>query len=301
MRSVRFHEYGDASNLVVSDVPTPEPGRGQILIRVAAAPVHSADAKIVAGRFPLPAAGPDGYALGFELGGVVESRGPEVVGFAPGDVVVGFSDWANTMNGTQAEFVVLPADAVVPAPRSVCLAQAATFPLNGLVALQSLDAADVAAGSTVVVTGAAGGVGALIVQIAHQRGLRVIAIARRSDAAALSELGADAVLESPDEGVRQSADAVIDAAGLAENVLGLIRDDGVYVTLLNLEPTLDRGIRLATLHVRSDPGQLKRLAQFVDQGSLVLPVVKEVALEDVATAYRGLALPGRRHIDVLVP
>jgi NADPH:quinone reductase len=301
MRSVRFHEYGDASNLVVSDVPRPEPGPGQILIRVAAAPVHSADAKIVAGMFPLPGAGPDGYALGFELGGVVESLGPDVVGFTPGDAVVGFSDWANTMNGTQAEFAVLPVDAVAAAPRSVSLAQAAAVPLNGLVALQSLAAADLGAGSTVVVTGAAGGVGALIVQIAHQRGVRVIAIARESDAAALSGLGADAVLESPYQGDRRSADAVIDAAGLGEDVTALIRDDGVYVTLLNLEPKLERGIRLATLHVRSDRDQLKLLAQHVDQGSLVLSAVKEIALDDVAAAYRALVVPGRRHIDVLVP
>src|SRR5690242_17790230 len=152
MRAVVVRNYGGPEALEVIDVPAPEPARGQVRIRVTAAAVNPVD---FATREGLMNAGRPGViserehvGIGWDVAGVIDAAGPEVTSFTPGDRVIGLRDRLDQPLGTHAEQVVLDAADVAVAPAGVDDAAAATMPLNGLTALQALDALALPAGRT---------------------------------------------------------------------------------------------------------------------------------------------------------
>lgn len=183
MRALVIDSFGGPEVLRIAEVPVPAAGPGQVLIRVEAATVHPVDLATRSGVLAEAGlmAGTGRTGLGWDVAGVVEATGPGVGGVRPGDRVVGMNDRLDVELGTHAEYVVLDAHAVAPAPVSLAPAAAATLPLAGLTALQALDALDLPAGETLLVTGAAGAVGGYAVQLAAARGLRVVAAARPGD------------------------------------------------------------------------------------------------------------------------
>ncbi|MEU3574682.1 zinc-binding dehydrogenase, partial [Kitasatospora sp. NPDC036755] len=241
MRAVVVREFGGPEVLEVAQVPVPQPGRGRVRVRVAAAGVNPVDAVTRSGLLAeaglMAARAVTG--IGWDVAGTVDAVGPDVAGFAPGQRVVGLRDRLDTDLGTYAEHVVLDADALAPAPADVPLAHAATLPLNGLTALQALDLLDLPAGSTLLVTGAAGAVGGFAVELAALRGLRVVALAGEDDEKTVRELGAEWFVPrtAPDvaEAVRQSVpggvDGAIDAALLGVRALGAVRGRGAFVAV----------------------------------------------------------------------
>ncbi|MEV6979534.1 NADP-dependent oxidoreductase, partial [Kitasatospora sp. NPDC093806] len=192
MRAVVVRRFGGPEALELIEVPVPEPGPGQVRIRVEAAAVNPVDAVTRAGV--LTGAGllapRESVGLGWDAAGTVDRVGPGVTGFAAGDRVIGLRDRLDVPLGAYAEHLVLDAAALAPAPAGVPLDRAATLPLNGLTALQALDLLGLPAGSTLLVTGAAGGVGDLAVQLAVLRGLKVVAVAGPEDAARAEKSGA---------------------------------------------------------------------------------------------------------------
>jgi NADPH:quinone reductase-like Zn-dependent oxidoreductase len=138
MKAVIIRGYGAPDVIELADVPVPQPGTGQVRIRVHAAPVHPVDIATRAGRLAehgLMAASGD-VGLGWDLAGVVDALGPGVGRFTTGDMVIGMRDLLTAPVGAQAEQVVLDIDAIAPAPRSVTPAEASTIPLNSLTAGQ---------------------------------------------------------------------------------------------------------------------------------------------------------------------
>src|SRR5262245_25661223 len=138
MRAVVVRSFGGPEVLDVVDVPIPPVGDGQVRIRVEAAAVNPIDLATRAGIMvevglmaPRATVG-----VGWDVAGVIDEVGPRVSGFAVGERVIGLSDQLGVSLGTYAEYVVLDADAVAPAPEGVSAAQAATLPLNGLTAAQ---------------------------------------------------------------------------------------------------------------------------------------------------------------------
>jgi NADPH:quinone reductase-like Zn-dependent oxidoreductase len=193
MKAVIIRGYGGPDVIELADVPVPEPGTGQVRIRVHAAPVHPVDIATRAGRLAehgLMAASGD-VGLGWDLAGIVDALGPGADQFAVGDAVVAMRDLLTAPVGAQAEQVALDTDAVAPAPRDVTPVEASTIPLNSLAADQALDLLALRSGQWLLVTGAAGAVGGFALELAALRGLRPVAVAAPDDEKLVRRLGAD--------------------------------------------------------------------------------------------------------------
>ena len=212
MKAVVIDEFGDPEVLHVSDRELPEPGTGQVRVRVRAAGVNPVDGKIRSGAaqqmFPtqLPA------VLGFDIAGTIDQVGPGIDGLAVGDDVLGFAN-----GGGYAEYALTTT--VVPKPAQLEWAAAAALPVAAETALRVLGLLKVTQGDTVLIHGAAGAVGTVAVQVAVSRGATVIGTASEGNHDYLRELGATPVVYGGGlvDRVRAVApdgiDAVLDAAG----------------------------------------------------------------------------------------
>ncbi|KIZ17532.1 NADP-dependent oxidoreductase [Streptomyces natalensis] len=308
MRAVIVSEYGGPDVLRVAEVPAPEPGDGQIRIRVAAAALNPADALIRSGALASRVPVQDYYIPGLDVAGTIDALGGGVRGFAVGDAVIGLSDWPDTQAGTHAEYVVLPATAVAAAPRHASPIEAATLPLNGLTAWQALDLLGAADGATVAITGAAGAVGGYLVELAVARGLRTVAVAGPQDEGLVRKFGADIFVprsEDPTAAIRAAVsggvDGLIDAAALGGSVIGAVRDGGAFVSVRGAGPGAERGIRISQIQVHSDTVRLAELAALADVGGLTLRVDRTMPFAEAAAAHDALASRGLRGRIVLVP
>ena len=180
VREVQVPEFGGPEVLRLVDVADPVRGPGEVCIQVRACTVNPTDTMRRAGASAWHKVAPQGpFRLGMEVAGVVDEVGPGA-GFEVGDRVMALVV-PSVKSGAYAERVVLPVDQVALAPRNVDLSHAATVPMNGLTALLALAAADLPAGETLAVTGAAGALGGYVVELAKARGLRVIADSSPAD------------------------------------------------------------------------------------------------------------------------
>ncbi|MCU7707021.1 NADP-dependent oxidoreductase [Streptomyces albidoflavus] len=294
MRASVLPRYGAPELLTVAELPRPVPGPGQILVRVAASAVNPVDLEVRSGSksghithdFPM--------ILGWDLAGVVEECGTGVTRFAPGDQVVAMSAQLATGVGTHAQYVALDAGLAARAPHTAELAHTAALPLAGLTAHQALEALAPPDGGTVLITGAAGAVGGLAVQLAVRRGLKVLAHGRPGDADRLYALGADEAFSSERPVPPGAADGLLETAGLPGAVAG-VRDGGRAVSIVPLAPPVsERGVEVRMSFVEQDGRRLEELSGLVDQGVLTLRVDRTYPLAEVGAAHRRLAAGGSR-------
>jgi NADPH2:quinone reductase len=191
MSALRLDAPG--SPLVLTQLPRPVAGPGDVLVRVRAAGLNPLDTKIRAGqaahaRQPAPA------VLGIDMSGTVEAVGDGVEGFAPGDAVYGMTGGVGGVQGSLAEFASVDARLLARAPSRIALADAAAIPLGFITAWEGLvDRAKLQAGQLVLVHGGAGGVGSMAVQLAVARGARVVATGSAAQLATITAMGATAV------------------------------------------------------------------------------------------------------------
>lgn len=311
MRAVVFESYGAPDEVRLAELPVAEPGHGQLRVRVAAAAVNPVDLATRAGVLAgiLSAAARPPHVLGWDVAGVVDAVGPGVVGFSPGDRVVAMSEWFPDGVGTQAEQVVLAARLLARAPTSVSAEAASTLPLNGLTAVQALDRADLRVGATLLVSGAAGGLGGYLVQLGASRGLRVLGLVASADDELVQRLGAWATVPRGVEAVAatravvpEGVDGAVDAAGIGPSLIGAVRDGGAFVAVTDPGlPAAERGIRSSAVHVHGDEAQLADLVRRVDDGALTLRVADVLGFDQAADAHRRLAKGGLRGRLVLTP
>lgn len=213
MRAWRVHEFGPPDVMKFEEVPRPDPGSGEILVKVAAAGVGPWDAWIRAGKSALPQPLP--LTPGSDLSGEIVAVGPGVSGLREGDQVFGVTN--PRFIGAYAEYAVASAAMVSMKPKSLSSIQAASVPVVAVTAWQALfDHAHLESGQTVVIHGAAGNVGAFAVQLARRAGVQTIATAAAEDIPFLRNLGASTVIDFAsqrfEEQVRD-ADAVLDLVG----------------------------------------------------------------------------------------
>lgn len=310
MKAVLAPRTGPPEVLEVVERRVPEPGPGQVRIRVAAASVNPIDVSARSGR--LAAAGlltrTTDIPLGWDVAGHVDAVGFGIRRLTVGQPVVGLRD-VLTAGGTHAEHVVLDETAVAPAPRTVPSEVAATLPLVGLTGDRSLALAGVRSGDVLLVTGAAGGVGRVVVQLAALRGVRVVAAARPADEDELRRLGADHVVTSPGSLVDQvrayavgGVDAVVDAAVLGVDAHGALRPGGRFVALVRpFAPPPLRGTEVVVQEAFADGARLAELAALVDFGLLELSVAAVLPFADAARAHSLVEAGGVRGRVVLVP
>ena len=247
MQAVRFHEYGPPDLLRVETVPVPQPGDGEVLVRVHSAGVNPIDWKIRAGYLQafMPLVLP--HIPGFDLSGTVAEVGAGVAQFAPGDEVFGRGA------GTYAEYAVAPEGTLAPKPAAVSFDQAATLAVGGVTAWAGLfGAADLEAGQRLLVHGGAGGVGSFAVQLGHWKGAHVIGTASAPNLDAMRALGADEVIDyaaARFEDVPHDLDVVFDTVGgeVTDRSWGVLRPGGILVVIAGM-PDADTAAPAACAH-----------------------------------------------------
>lgn len=290
------------------ETPIPEPAAGQVRIKVAAAAVNPVDLAVstgVAMQFGLTQAR-DQFGLGWDVAGTVDAAG-QGVDLTPGTAVVGLADLLGRALKTHAEYVVLDAETVTKAPNGVDPVAASTYGLNALTALQALKALDNA--KSVLITGAAGGVGGYAVELAKHQGMEVIASASKQDEELVRRLGADHFVDRTSDlaaEVRRIApagvDGLVDAAIVGIGAQEAVRNGGQHAHLEGgPKPPHLRGITVHQIFIRADRDELTELSKLVEAGVISTRVAGTYALEDAANAYNRLAQGGLRGRLVLVP
>jgi NADPH2:quinone reductase len=311
MRAAVCREHGPPEVLAVESVARPEPGPGEVLVRVGAAAVNFPDVLIVADGYQVSM--PTPFVPGSEAAGEVVALGPGVDSAAPGDLVFGA-----TMVGAFAEYVAMPANGLMSIPSGVDLTAAAGFWVTYATAYHALrSVAEVRSGDWVLVLGAAGGVGVAAVDLAQVLGGRVIAAASTPAKLALCrERGAEHTLNYVEEDVRDAVrailpdgiDVVIDPVGgpAAERALRSIRWGGRFVTvgfasgeipriplnLILLKGAIVKGFEIRTFGLHAPDLAERDRAELLDllASGRINPHVDAVyPLGDVATALRKVA------------
>ncbi|MFD7305067.1 NADP-dependent oxidoreductase [Streptomyces pharetrae] len=295
MRAVVVERFGGPEAVEVVETAVPQPGARQVRIKVAAAALNPVDAGVRAGVFG--GAG-QRIGLGWDAAGTIDAVGAGAA-WNVGDEVVALHYGTVKPLGTHAEYVVVDADAVAPAPAGVDAVHAATLPLNALTAVQALDLLGLEAGQSLLVTGAAGAVGGYAARLAAHRGVAVTGLAREDDEELVRSLGAEFVVG---EGVPGGFDAVLDAAVLGERALGRVRDGGAYAGVIpGAAPESVRGVRVGAVEVSADGARLAELVRLAEEGVLALRVAETFSLGDAVKAHARLAEGGVRGRLVFVP
>lgn len=304
-RAVRFDNYGGLDVLRVVEVDRPVPGPDQVLVRVKAAGINPGEAGIregaVAERWP--ATFPSGQ--GSDLAGVVEEVGSGVKNVAVGDEIIGFTN----NRASQAELVVVDAGNLVPRPAHVSWEQGGALFVAGTTAYATVRAVSLKAGDTVVVSGAAGGVGSIAVQLARIAGAKVLGLAGAENHAWLARHGVipiaygDGVADRIRAASGGKVDAFIDTfgGGYVELAIQLGVAPGRIDTIIDFAAAAKYKVKTDGNGTAAKAEVLAELAGLIDTGRLEIPIAKVYPLDDVREAYRDLA---RRHTHgkiVLVP
>ncbi|GAA3213876.1 NADP-dependent oxidoreductase [Microbacterium terregens] len=283
MMAVQIHAPTGIEAIRVVQVPDPVPARDGVLVAVEAATINPVDLLVVSGGAidRMPAGRP--WTPGWDLAGIVTAVGDDVDPALEGQRVLGFSQWFRSGQGTQASRVALPADAIALSSGAHEPAELTTFGLNGLTALQALDAADLPSGSALLVTGATGAVGAFVTQLAEHRGIEVVTVGRATDHAAFRAI---------------RADAVVNCAPVNQTVLDGVRDGGTAISVTR-PFTAVRGIRSERIGVRHDPSGLRAVTGLAELGILRSHVRRTFPARQAADAYRDLQQSASRGRVVL--
>jgi NADPH:quinone reductase-like Zn-dependent oxidoreductase len=306
MKAVRFSGYGGINVLQVDEVPVPEPGPGEVRVRVRAAGINPGEAKIRDGSLHSmwPATFPSGQ--GTDFAGVVEQVGDGVTGVTPGDEVIGYVD----TRSSQAEQVVAEAANVVPKPAAVPWEVAGAIPVAGFTAWAGVRAVGAHSGDTLVVSGAAGGVGAIAVQLAKRDGATVVGLAGEDNHDWLRGRGVVPVTYGGPgfadriRAVAPKVDAFFDTFGgdyveLALNQLGVAPDR--VDTIVRFDAAEKYGIKVEGNAAGASAATLSQLAGLVASGDLEIPIAATYPLAQVRDAYERLATGHIRGKIVLVP
>ena len=293
-RAVRLSWFGGAEALQIDPVSIPQPVDDEVLVRVHAASVNPVDYKIREGKFPPVREDQLPIILGRDLAGTIEAVGTRAhYMLSKGEPV--FAHIAMD-RGAQSEFVVVKAVELVAAPRSIDLVHAAAVPLAGMTAWQGLfDHGQLQEGQTVLIHGAAGGVGHLAVQFAKAKGATVIATAGDKDVDFVRSIGADMVVDYKNErfeDVAHDVDLVLDLVGdeTQDRSFSVLRNGGTLVSTIEVkhpERGSERNIRVPERWMAQPNGaQLGEIADLIDAGKVRVEVAATFPLNQVRDAYQ---------------
>ena len=313
MSAARMHAvvqsvFGGPETLGYAETGIPEPGPGEVLLRVAGAGVNPGDAVLRSGRVPELVELP--WTPGNDVAGVVERLGEGVTGFAPGDPVYGMLPVSR--RGAYAEFTAAPAEALALAPKNLDLAHAGAVPLVALTAWQALTVlARVRPRDRVLIHAAAGGVGHVAVQLAKELGAYVIGTARPARHDLLRGLGADELIDhtaTAFESAVSPVDTVLDLVGgsYGPRSLEVLRPGGLLVGA-SIDPGVDehraaeRGLRYVWVTAAPSGAVLDRITERIEAGRLRVLVQGTYPLSAAAEAHRAIETGRTTGKLVLVP
>lgn len=319
MKAIRLHEFGGPEVLRHEEVPVPEPEAGEVLVRVHAVGINPPDWYAREGMPDVPPELKPPFVLplipGTDVSGVVEAVAADVDGFAVGDEVIGLLRFPTALQGSAyAEYVTAPASDLARKPAAIDHVQAAGLPMSGLTAWQFLIELGhdhpspfqeaqhrpmaLESGTTVLVNGAAGGVGHLALQLATFKGARVIAVASGAHERFLRELGADEFIDytkdRPEE-LAHDVDLVLDTVGGPDSrrFLRTLKHGGslypVYFGEFDDEENAELGVTVTATQVRSNGAQLAEIGRLLEDGTIRVAIDSTFALEDVQAAHERAA------------
>jgi NADPH:quinone reductase-like Zn-dependent oxidoreductase len=293
MKAVQFHEVGGPDVLQYGEVEQPVPADGQVRIKVAASAFSAADAGMRGGFLPIPIELP--HVPGYDVSGTVDALGAGVDGLAVGDAVIGFLPMER--DGGAAEYVVAPAEALVAAPTSIPLADAAALPSVALTAWQALfDEGGLEANQRVLIVGAGGVVGKYAIRLAKRSGVQVVATASPRSIDAVRAAGADQIIDHTVSDVLDVVDGQVDVLlNLApidpeqfQAYVATVRDGGLVVSTTAFMATPgdeSRAVRAATVFVRPNRERLRELVALVDHGALTVEVTRRIPLTELRALH----------------
>ena len=305
MKAARVLRFGPPSVIEIDDLPRPEPAAGQLLVRVKAAGVGPWDALVREGKSELHQ--PLSFILGSELSGIVEQIGAEISEFTTGDEVYGATN--DQFTGAYAEYAVPSAKMMSQKPRTLNFIEAASAPIVAVTAWQMLfDYAQVTAGQTVLIHGAAGNVGAYAVQMGSQAGLHVTATAASADSQYVRSLGAERVVDFKTqrfEELLSGMDVVLDTVGgdTQQRSLQVLKPGGILVSSVSPVPDATQkryGVRAVFFYVDVTTERLNKITELFDSRKLMTDVGTVLPLAEARVAHEMLGgLPHKRGKIVL--
>lgn len=287
MKAIRIHEFGGPKVLRYEDIPESQPGPGEVRIRVFAAGVNPIDWKIRRGYMELPLP----MTVGSDVAGVVDVVGQGVNSFQPEDEVFGK---ASAGQGGYAEYTVVNSTQIAQKPKSIGFIESAAIPTAGLAAWQSLfDIAGLEHGQTVLIHGAAGGVGSFAVQFAKWKGAYVIGTASSKNAEFLKGIGCDEVIDYRNqqfEEIVSNLDVVLDTIGgdTLERSWSVLKPGGFLVTTVASIPEgtpQKHGVRAERLMTQADGKELAQIAAIIDERKIKPIVTTVLPLADAQKAH----------------
>jgi NADPH:quinone reductase-like Zn-dependent oxidoreductase len=303
--AVKFDHFGGVDVLNVIEVDRPVPGIGQVLVRVRAAGINPGESSIREGKVEkqFPTSFPSGE--GSDLAGIVEEVGEGISNITVGDEIIGFTN----NRDSHADYVLVEADQSIPRPAKVPWEQAGALFVVGTTAYAAVKAVALKPGDTVVVSGAAGGVGSVAVQLAKNAGAKVVGLAGEASHKWLSDHGIIPVAygDGMAERIRKAAggkvDAFIDTHG--DGYVELAVDLGVSPdrinTIIDFPAAKKYGVKTDGNQEGAKAGVLSELAEQIAAGRLEIPIAGVYHLTDVRNAYRELEKHHTHGKIVLVP
>ena len=297
MKAVLARQFGDPDVLAVVDMPAPEPGIGELRIRVDAAGTNPVDAGNRADGSWAGVSAP--FVPGYDVAGTVESLGGGVTDLSPGVRVMALTSFPRGQGG-YAEYVVVSRDAVAPISDATSYESAAATPLAGGTADDILARLDLPDGARLLVLGASGGVGSFLLQLAALRGAEVVAVGSPQHHERLRSLGASACVDYARTDALQAVltggrfDAVADLVGgsTVAAMLPALRDRGQLATIaepeVDIDTVVDRNLTLHGVLIADDGDRTRRLAALLASGELVGHVAHVFPFGQAAQAHRLL-------------
>jgi len=288
MKVIRIHEFGDPEVLKYEEIPEPQPGHGEVRIKVIAAGVNPLDWKIrrgYLGELPLP------MTMGIDVAGIIDALGQGATLFQPEEQV--FAK-VSIGQGGYAEYTVVDSKQVAPKPKSIGFIESAAIPTAGLAAWQALfDIARLEKGQSILIHGAAGGVGTFAVQFAKWKGAHVIGTASGENREFLESIGADEVIDYKTQKFEEEVknlDVVLDTVGgdTFERSWGVLKPGGFLVSTVAIIPEgapEKYGVRAQTLVTTPDGKELAQIAAIIDEKQIKPVVTTVLPLKEAKKAH----------------
>lgn len=298
MRAAQHQEFGPPEVLKQVAVSVPEPGKGQVLVRMHGSSLNAADSGVRSGSLKLMAGRKFPKGTGVDGAGEVAALGEGVTDLKVGDKVWGYFGGFAGVTGTAAEYAVFKRSGLSLAPNSIDLVSASALPAVGLTALQALRSLGVGSGNRLLIIGASGGVGSTALQLGVALGAKVSAVCSASSAEFCRGLGAEEVIDYATTDLSQlpaNYAVILDCNGSRLNEYRrLLAKGGKFgsITMKGFAKILPwlitPGPRLRPTAVKLSPADLQTLAGYVDSGKLKPAIEKEYPLQEIVEAHRAL-------------
>ncbi|PKD44124.1 NADP-dependent oxidoreductase [Rhodohalobacter barkolensis] len=312
MKAAYYEEFGELNQIKVGELDKPEPGEGEVLIRIQSAGVNPVDAAVARGMLKdaIPAEFP--VVPGWDVAGLIEERGHSARRFAKGDKVYAYARRPVIQHGTFAEYISIPESYVAKSPEKLTMEEAGGVPLTGLTAYQSLfDAGDIKDGENLLILGASGGVGSLAIQLAKWKGANVIAVAGSSNQDYMKELGADYTIDYSKGDVGEAVDQIVPDGvdmifhcsrgdSLAQSH-DRLKKGGRLISITNSDPERRDDVHFQYVFVEPNAVQLAHLSELADSGNLKVPVSKTYELDNTQQALQEIESLHTRGKTVITP